>query len=73
MPTVDMIATGRNIKDIMKGKGMTAKDIQAVFGFNTPQAIFKWFRGDTIPTVDNLVILANIFEMKMDDIVVVNK
>lgn len=73
MPTIDMKATGKNIKDKMVKKGMTAKDVQTVFGFNTPQAIFKWFRGDALPTIDNLVILANIFGTTMDDIIVTNK
>ena len=73
MPTIDMQATGRNIKDKMAAKGMTVTDIQGVFGFHTPQAIFKWLRGATLPTLDNLVILANIFGTTMDDIIVTNK
>ena len=66
-----MKATGKNIKDMMKNKGMKTGDIQAIFGFNTPQAIFKWFRGDAMPTIDNLVILAQIFDTTMDAIVVI--
>ena len=73
MPTIDMQATGRNIKDKMTAKGMTVTDVQDIFGFNTPQAIFKWLRGATLPTIDNLVILANIFGTTMDDIIITNK
>lgn len=71
MPTIDMKATGRNIKTKMAAKGMKTKDIQDIFGFNTPQAIFKWFRGDAIPTVDNLVVLANVLDTTIDDIIIV--
>ena len=43
-----------------------------VFGFSTPQAIYKWIHGTTMPTVDNLVILAAMFDVTMDDIVAVD-
>ena len=51
---------------------MTVSDLQAVLGFNTPQAIFKWIRGDSLPSVDNLVILASVFGVKVDDILVIS-
>lgn len=71
-PTIDMAATGRNIADMRKNAGMTVRDLQDILGFNTPQAIFKWTRGDSLPTVDNLVILASVFGVKVDDILVVS-
>ena len=73
MPMIDMIATGANIKNMVKAKKMTIAEIQNVFGFQTPQAIYKWFRGDAMPTIDNLVILATIFDVKIDDIVITTK
>ena len=72
IPTIDMAATGRNISNMRKRVGITVSDLQAIFGFNTPQAIFKWIRGDTLPTVDNLVILASVFGVKIDDILVIS-
>ena len=72
IPTIDMAATGRNISDMRKRAGITVSDLQAILGFNTPQAIFKWTRGDTLPTVDNLVILASVFGVKVDDILVIS-
>ena len=73
MPTIDMQATGRNIADMRKARGITIHDIQSRMGFNTNQAIFKWQRGDAMPTIDNLVILADMFHVKIDDIIVVNR
>ncbi len=72
IPTIDMAATGRNIADLRRQSGMTIRDLQAEMGFNTPQAIFKWIRGDSLPTVDNLVILASVFGVKVDDILVIS-
>ena len=71
-PTIDLAATGANIKALIKSKGLKVTDVQAVFGFNTPQAIFKWLRGDALPSIDNLVILAHILDVTIDTIIVTN-
>ena len=71
-PTINMIATGANIRALIKGKGLKVADVQTVFGFNTPQAIFKWLRGDALPSIDNLVILAHILDVTIDTILITN-
>ena len=58
MPAIDMIATGRNILRLREEAGLTVRDLQEIFGFTTPQAIYKWQHGTALPTIDNLVILA---------------
>ena len=70
MPVIDMTATGRNIERLRKRAGLTVKDMQDVFGFSTPQAIYKWQRGTAMPTLDNLVVLAAIFNVTIDEIIV---
>jgi transcriptional regulator with XRE-family HTH domain len=70
---VDKIATGNKIKEIIKEKELRIVDIQDIFGFNTPQAIYKWMRGDILPSIDNLIILADIFDCKIDEIIVVKR
>ena len=72
MPTIDITATGDNIKKMRKAAGLTVKDLQNIFGFGTPQAIYKWQNGTALPTVDNLVVLATVFGCRIDDILVVN-
>ena len=71
-PTIDLAATGANIKALIKRKGLKVADVQTVFGFNTPQAIFKWMRGDAIPSIDNIVILAHILDVPIDEIIITN-
>ena len=71
MPIIDVAATGANIKAMMRSKGFKVADVQARCGFNTPQAVFKWMRGDTVPTIDNMIILAFVWNVKVDDIIVV--
>ena len=71
MPAIDMVATGRNISKMRQVAGLTVKDLQILFGFATPQAIYKWQHGTAMPAIDNLVSLAMIFGVKIDDIIVV--
>ncbi len=72
MPAIDMVATGRNIVRLRQSAGLSVKDLQIFFGFATPQAIYKWQHGTAMPTLDNLVALAMIFGVSMDDIIVVD-
>lgn len=72
MPTIDMMGTGKRITDLRIDAGMTVKDLQDIFGFATPNAIYKWQNGIAMPTLDNLVILAAVFRVAIDDIIVVN-
>ena len=72
IPTIDMVATGRNIMRLREAAGLTVRDLQDIFGFSTPQAIYKWQHGTAMPTIDNLVALAMIFGVTMDEIIVVD-
>ncbi len=72
MPVIDMVATGRNIAVLRQAAGLTVKDLQIIFGFATPQAIYKWQHGTAMPTIDNLVALAMIFDVTVDDIIVID-
>ena len=71
MPTVNLAMTGANIRAIRKQRGLSVKDLQDIFGFATPQAIYKWQQGVTLPTVDNLVVLASVFGVPMEKILVI--
>ena len=51
--------------------GLSVKDLQDIFGFATPQTIYKWQHGTALPSVDNLVLLSVIFGVTIDEILVV--
>lgn len=72
IPMIDMAGTGQNIVTLRKAAGVSVKDLQDVFGFATPQAIYKWQHGTALPTIDNLVILAAVLGVKIDDILVMD-
>ena len=73
IPTIDLIATGKNIENLRKEAGYSVKELQEIFGFRTPQAIYKWQHGTALPTVDNLVLLSAIFKVSIDEILVVEQ
>ena len=72
MPILNMAETGINIKRIIKEKRIKISQLQKILGFNNPQAIYKWFRGESIPTVDNLLVLAYVLDTTIDDLIIAN-
>ena len=69
-PVIDLAATGNNIRRLRMARGLTVRDLQSYFGFEEPRAIYKWQKGESLPTVDNLYALGNLFEVPMDQILV---
>lgn len=69
-PVIDPIATGKNIIRLRTERGMTVRDLQAYFGFEEPQAIYKWQQGKSLPSVDNLYALGALFGVPMEEILV---
>lgn len=72
IPIIDMVATGMNISRLRQNAGLSVKDLADIFGFATPQAVYKWQHGTAMPTLDNLVVLAAVFGVSMDEIVVID-
>ncbi len=72
-PTIDMARTGRNIKMIMQAKGFTVKDVQKFLGLGTSQGIYHWFNGRSMPTLDNLYALSELFCLPMDVLLIGNR
>ena len=72
IPAINMAGTGQRISDLRKAAGLSVKDLQDIFGFATPQAIYKWQHGTTMPTLDNLVVLSVVLGVAIDDILVLD-
>lgn len=69
-PVLDLDATGAKIKTLMKQRGITPRQMQLILNFPYVQTIYNWFAGKNMPTIDNLVVLAQVLEVAMDDIIV---
>ncbi len=70
-PRIDLLRTGTNLTRLMKAKGITVKAMQENLGLANPQSIYKWRRGECLPTLDNLVAIALLLETTIDKIIVV--
>ena len=69
-PSISLKKTGENITRLMKANNLSVSKLQRIFGFEYPQAIYKWKRGESIPSIDNLVVLAELFKTPIDKIIV---
>ena len=69
MVTIDMKGTGNKIRDMRKKSGMTIKQIQDACGISAA-AVCKLQNGQALPSIDNLLILSVLWNVKMDDLVV---
>ena len=69
---IDMRQTGRNICLLRQQRGISVSQLQHMLGFTTPQAIYKWQHGASLPTLDNLVALSAIFAVPIDGILILD-
>ncbi len=72
-PVVDTVKTGQNIKMIMLARGLTVRDIQEFLGLCAPQGIYHWFDGRSMPTLDNLYALSELFRLPVDALLIGNR
>lgn len=70
---IDLVATGANIRRLRTERGITVAEIQEWLGLASPRIIYKWQKGDSIPSVDNLVALSRIFNTSMNEIIIINR
>ena len=69
-PVINLADTGRRIERFRKEAGLSVRDVQNYFGFEYPQAVYKWQHGECLPSVDNLLALARLLRVKMEDLLV---
>lgn len=70
IPIIDSEKTGQNIKRLRTQANMSVSKLQDIMGFMHPTIIYQWECGMKLPCLDNLVILAKILGVTMDEIIV---
>lgn len=70
---LDMEATGARIKELREKNHIPVRAIADHMGFNSEQAIYKWQRGESLPTLDNIFALSKLFGTTVDDILIEKK
>ena len=64
--------TGERIRKLLLEQGYTIREIQGAFGFENPQAIYKWLSGKSLPSIDNFIILSRLLHITIEDILVID-
>ena len=68
--TIHQEATGQNIKNLMEQKGYKVRQVQEAMGFENPQAVYKWLKGKSLPSLDSLLVLCKLFNVSIEEILV---
>ena len=69
-PVIDLRRTGRNIEQLRRESGLSVRQVQEYFGFEYPQAVYKWQHGESLPSVDNLLALAHLLGVRMEELLI---
>ena len=70
--TINMEKTGANIKRLARESGYTIDEIMTITGVSTPQAVYKWYSGKSIPGMEIMVILSEVFGKGIREILVID-
>lgn len=65
-PTIDKKATGACIRQIMAERNVTVKKLQEYLGLSCVQSIYHWLDGKSMPTMDNLYAMSQLFCIPID-------
>lgn len=67
---IDMEKTGNILRKYANANGYSVKDIQQYLGLSCPQPVYRWFKGNILPSVDNLLRLSELFHVHMEELLV---
>ena len=69
-PVINVAATAAKIKECRIRAGYSVREIQNFLNFSSPEAVYAYEKGKYLPSIDNLIILADVFDVKVDDLIV---
>ena len=68
---INMIETGKKLKVMAEERNLTTEDLRACLNLASRQAVYRWYRGETVPSLENLGRLELVFGVEsIDDLVV---
>ena len=63
--------TAQNISNLIDSSNLSVCDLQNLFGFASPQAIYNWKSGNSLPALDNLLKLSHFLHTPIEKIIVI--
>ena len=73
IPVIDKKKTGIHLRRIMDDRGLSVKDVQQYLGLGSVQSVYHWLNGLSMPTIDNLYALSELFQISVDDMLCGNR
>ena len=70
--SINMEKTGANIRRLIKASGYSVRDIMAITGISTEQAVYKWYRGESIPAIETMLILTSALGVDIKELLVID-
>lgn len=58
--------TGERLRKLMKMNEMSVRELQEELNVDSPQAVYKWINGKTIPSLENLLMLSRLFGVPIE-------
>jgi len=69
-PMINLVKTGQNIKSLRVEKGLSVQKLANLMEFEAVQAVYNWQSGKTLPSIENLKILSELFNKPMEEILI---
>lgn len=66
-PTIDKRKTGIQLRKLMDKNGLSVKEVQQYLELGSVQSVYHWLNGISLPTVDNLYALSELFQVPMEE------
>ena len=70
---IDKYRTGHLLKESLHSSQLTIKDLREILCMEYPRSIYRWFKGESLPTVDHFYALHLIFNRSMEDLLWTSK
>lgn len=67
---IDLEKTGKHMENLIRQRGYTVRDIQQILHLSCPQPVYRWLRGQILPSVDHLYVLAEVLQVHMEELLV---
>ncbi len=68
-PLISKKETGIHLRKIMDERGIAVRDVQEYLGLGSVQSVYHWLNGLSMPTIDNLYALSELFGLPIDEMV----
>ncbi len=70
--SINMEKTGAHIKRTLKESGYSMREIMEITGVTSEQAIYKWYSGKSIPSLETQIILCKLLGIKITELLVID-